>query len=254
MPEPLFASRPLEVELALPVCTYDIDFAGVVSNIVYVRMADFALRVLLMLLVLSHEPVNPTSSMSPPRLRASVALQKPTDLVPVKRIAPGIRVDLRYATTANVFGRRLYTRPRCLLRRAVAERLARVQRRLARAGFGLKIWDAYRPRTVQRVMWRIHPRGGYVGDPRHGSHHNRGAAVDLTLVRADGRPVPMPTSYDEFSPRAHLDYPNLSPAVRENRARLLRAMRAEGFLPYRREWWHYVAPDYRRYPMLDLPL
>jgi D-alanyl-D-alanine dipeptidase len=182
------------------------------------------------------------------------AWSSPDELVAVQRIAPGIRIDLRYATTANVFGRRLYARPRCLLRRSVAERLGRVQRRLARQGYGLKIWDAYRPRSVQRVMWRIHPRGGYVGDPRHGSHHNRGAAVDLTLVHADGRPVAMPTGYDDFSPRAHLDYSFLSRSIRENRARLVRAMRAEGFIPYRREWWHFVAPDYRRYPMVDVPL
>jgi D-alanyl-D-alanine dipeptidase len=177
----------------------------------------------------------------------------PSDLVAVQQMAPGIRVDMRYATADNVFGQRLYARPRCLLRRAVAERLARVQRRLAVEGYGLKIWDAYRPRSVQRVMWRIHPRGGYVGDPRHGSHHNRGAAVDLTLVHTDGRPVAMPTSYDDFSPRAHLDYPSLSRAIRDNRDRLVRAMRSEGFIPYRREWWHYVAPDYRRYPMVDVP-
>jgi D-alanyl-D-alanine dipeptidase len=172
----------------------------------------------------------------------------------VRQIAPGVRIDLRYATPHNVFGRRLYAHPRCLLRRAVAERLARVQGRLTREGYGLKIWDAYRPRSVQRVMWRIHPRGGYVGDPRHGSFHNRGAAVDVTLVRVDGRDVPMPSPFDDFSPRAHLDYTHLSKAARDNRARLLRAMRGEGFIPYRREWWHYVAPDYRRYPMVDTPL
>jgi D-alanyl-D-alanine dipeptidase len=172
----------------------------------------------------------------------------------VRRIAPGIRVDLRYATKENVFGRRFYKKSRCLLRRAVAERLARVQRRLSKEGFGLKIWDAYRPRSVQWRMWRVLPRGGYVGDPRRGSHHNRGAAVDVTLVRADGRPVTMPTGYDHFGPRAHLSYSHLSKAVRANRARLLRAMRAEGFVPYRREWWHFVAPDYRRYSLLDVPL
>ena len=185
---------------------------------------------------------------------AIAARPSPADLVDVRRIAPGICVELRYATAHNVFGRRLYAHSRCLLRRAVAERLGRVQRRLAREGYGLKIWDAYRPHSVQRVMWRIHPRGGYVGDPRHGSFHNRGVAVDLTLVRTDGRPVAMPSGFDDFSPRAHLDYPGVSAAVRENRARLLHAMRAEGFIPYRREWWHFVAPDYRRYPMLDRPL
>ena len=143
----------------------------------------------------------------------AAAPTSPSDLVPVQGIAPGIRIELRYATTNNVFGRRLYDRPCCLLRRAVAERLGQVQRRLAHEGYALKIWDAYRPRSVQRVMWRIHPRGGYVGDPHHGSHHNRGAAVDLTLVRADGRPVAMPTGYDDFSPRAHLDYPRLPSAI-----------------------------------------
>lgn len=207
-----------------------------------------ALFALLSLSVLSAPPW-----FSPPAA-AAPARPSPLDLVEVRRIAPGIRVDLRYATAENVFGRRLYTKPRCLLRRGVAERLARVQRRLEREGYGLKIWDAYRPRSVQWTMWRIHPRGGYVGDPRRGSHHNRGAAVDLTLVRADGRPVPMPTAYDHFGPRAHLSYQNLPKAVRENRAHLVRAMRAEGFIPYRREWWHFVAPDYRRYRMLDVPL
>ena len=189
-------------------------------------------------------------------IAATTAATKPSpyDLVEVRQVAPGIRCDLRYTTPDNVFGRRLSRKPRCLLRRGVAERLARVQRRLEREGYGLKIWDAYRPRSVQRVMWQIHPRGGYVGDPRRGSHHNRGAAVDLTLIRLDGGPLPMPTAYDHFGPRAHLGYSHLPLGVRQNRARLLNAMRAEGFLPYRREWWHYVAPDYRRYPMLDLPL
>ena len=100
--------------------------------------------------------------------------QQDTDLVEVKQVVPDIVVDLKYATTDNFTGQVLYDVPRCFLRRATAERLARVQARLRKLGLGLKIWDGYRPRSVQWKMWKLVPDPRYVADPRRGSRHNRG--------------------------------------------------------------------------------
>jgi zinc D-Ala-D-Ala dipeptidase len=165
-----------------------------------------------------------------------------------------ILIDLRYATPENVFGTRLYRQPRCLLRRPVAERLARVQASLRGRGLGLKVWDAYRPQSVQRRMWAIRGGSRYLASPRRGSRHSRGAAVDVTLVDARGRELPMPTGFDAFTARASRRYRGGSPATRRNRRLLESAMAAQGFRPNPGEWWHFDAPDWRRYPLLDVPL
>jgi D-alanyl-D-alanine dipeptidase len=118
---------------------------------------------------------------------------------------------------------------------------------------GLKLWDCYRPSAVQQQMWNAAPAPGYVADPRLGSNHNRGAAIDLTLVDARGRDLWMPTDFDEFSPRAHGNAPAPKAAAR-NRKILRDAMAAEGFLPLLTEWWHFDAPDAASYPVLNIPL
>jgi D-alanyl-D-alanine dipeptidase len=174
--------------------------------------------------------------------------------VDVRSIDPSIRVNLRYATTRNIFGKRLFSASRALLRRPVAERLARAQARLRREGMGLEVWDAYRPPSVQWRMWRLRPGSRFLANPRRGSRHSRGAAVDVTLVDRNGRPLPMPTDFDEFSRRAHPAYAGAAPAARRNRARLRRAMEAVGFRQNPGEWWHYDDPNWRRYPLLELPL
>jgi zinc D-Ala-D-Ala dipeptidase len=176
-------------------------------------------------------------------------------LVEVKTIDPTIQVDLRYNTPNNIFKRRFYRSGTALLREPVARRLARVQARLRKQGLGLKIWDAYRPRSVQYAMWRIKPGTRYLANPRKGSKHNRGAAVDVTLVDAQGRELKMPTPHDEFSPRAHRGaVRGVTPLARKNARILDAAMRAEGFRPNRYEWWHYDAPDWRSYPLANVPL
>jgi len=175
-------------------------------------------------------------------------------LVDVTSLVPGIVIDLRYATTGNVFRTRLYRQPRCLLRRPVAERLARVQRALAAEGLGLRVWDAYRPASVQWRMWRIAGGSRYLANPRRGSRHSRGAAVDVTLVDRAGRELPMPTGFDSFSRRASRRFRGGSPEARRNRDRLERAMRGQGFLPNPGEWWHFDDPGWRRYPVLDVPI
>lgn len=178
-------------------------------------------------------------------------------MVDVRSICPDIRVQLSYASAQNAFHRRLYTGNVALLRAPVAARLARVQRRLERQGFGLKIWDAYRPRSIQWTMWRLRPdaRSRYLANPRKVSKHSRGAAIDVTLVTRAGRGVPMPTPHDEFSARAHRGARRgVSAAAQRNAQILDGAMRAEGFRANPYEWWHFTAPEWGRYPASDSPI
>jgi D-alanyl-D-alanine dipeptidase len=175
-------------------------------------------------------------------------------LVDMHAIAPSIRLDLRYATTNNFTHQKLYAEARCLFRPQVAARLAKVQNDLKAMGLGLKVYDCYRPLSVQKRMWELVPDANYVADPKQGSRHNRGSAVDLTLVDATGKELPMPSTFDEFSPKSHLDYQGGSLASRQNRSILQNAMEKRGFLPYGQEWWHFDDPNWRNYPVLDLPL
>src|SRR5690606_37502042 len=128
-------------------------------------------------------------------------------------------------------------------------------RRRAGRGLGLKVWDGSRPHSVQFKMWEKAPLPGYVGHPKQGSKHNRGAAVDVTLVKlGTGEELEMPTPYDEFTPRAHRDYFKLPPGVAENRRILQTAMRAQGFMTIQSEWWHFDHRDWSRFPLSDVSL
>ncbi|HLJ55640.1 MAG TPA: D-alanyl-D-alanine dipeptidase [Chthonomonadaceae bacterium] len=177
------------------------------------------------------------------------------ELVDIRGICADVRVKLRYATPRNGVGRAVYPRAaRCLLRRGTAERLRRVQRRLEARGLALKVWDAYRPPAAQRALWAICPDPRFVAPPWRGSKHNRGAAVDVTLVDAHGRELPMPCDFDTFTGRAKTAYPGGTPTQRRNRDLLHAAMEAEGFVPDRCEWWHFHDPDWRRYPAIDRSL
>ncbi|WP_197530159.1 M15 family metallopeptidase [Gloeobacter violaceus] len=189
---------------------------------------------------------------------AVVLVSKPVSaeaMVDLGAVAPGVRRDMRYATVDNFLKKAVYPEARCLLRPPVAERLARVQNRLAAEGFGLKVWDCYRPLAVQKQMWALVPDERYVADPAKGSRHNRGAAVDLTLVDSRGKEQEMPTAFDDFSAGAGRDaQAQWSVTARRNYAVLHKAMIAEDFLPLPSEWWHYDAPGWERYPVVDLPL
>jgi D-alanyl-D-alanine dipeptidase len=177
------------------------------------------------------------------------------DLVDVAQAVPDAVLDLRYAAADNFLHRRVYPTARCLLLRPAARRLAAAAARLRAQGYRLRLWDCYRPLSVQWQMWRILPHPGYVADPRRGSNHNRGAAVDLSLAATDGKEVEMPTPFDAFGARAHADaVEGVSPAARKNRALLRRAMEAEGFLVHPNEWWHFATRNARRLPILDVPL
>ena len=173
------------------------------------------------------------------------------DLVNLHAVDPSIVIDNRYATTANVTGMRLYPANEVFLERSAAERLARVQASLRGQGLALKVFDGYRPLAIQKALWKVKPDPRYVADPARGSRHNRGSAVDLTLVDAAGRELPMPSEFDEFGERSHLDFTDAPGDRLANRETLQKAMRAEGFQPLPTEWWHFDAPGWRAFPVMD---
>ncbi|HEV2765813.1 MAG TPA: M15 family metallopeptidase, partial [Pyrinomonadaceae bacterium] len=133
--------------------------------------------------------------------------------------------------------------------------LSRVRRALRKRGYGLLVFDAYRPWHVTKLFWDLTPadKKQFVADPSKGSRHNRGCAVDLTLYDLrTGLEVPMPSAYDDFTERAHVNYSGGAPAERAARDQLRAAMEAEGFQVYEPEWWHFDFQDWRQYPILNL--
>ena len=174
------------------------------------------------------------------------------EFVEVVTVIPNIVVSLPYATEDNHFKRRFYKANRCFLRRAVVERLALVQRDLNAQGLGLKLWDGYRPRSVQWEFWKVLPDPKYVADPKQGSRHNRGAAVDCTLVDLkSGKELPMPTAHDDFTPKAAADFKLVPAEALKNRTILQEAMTRHGFQIFPSEWWHFDAPGWEAYPLED---
>ncbi|MEJ2187101.1 MAG: M15 family metallopeptidase [Gemmatimonadota bacterium] len=177
------------------------------------------------------------------------------DLVEVTQLDSTIHLDIRYATANNFMGEPFYAEPRAFLQRPAAEAVVRAARLLKPLGYGLLIHDAYRPWYVTKMFWDATPdsQKDFVANPAHGSRHNRGCAVDLTLYDlATGRPVAMPSGYDEFTQRAYADWPGGTSLARWHRALLRKAMEAAGFTVYQYEWWHFDYRDWHLYPVLNL--
>lgn len=174
-------------------------------------------------------------------------------LVNARALVPDAVLDGRYATGRNFTGRALYPFPAAFLRRSTAEKLSAAAGLLRLHGRRLVIYDAYRPLSVQKEMWKARPDDRFVADPERGSSHNRGAAVDAGLADSRGRPVEMPSGFDDFGPGAAHDAPGATPASRAEAARLKDAMEAAGFESLREEWWHYQDAAAKDWPLLDIP-
>lgn len=165
------------------------------------------------------------------------------------------KLDVRYATKDNFTRTRLYPLPKAYLHQDAANALEGVQQDLARQGLGVKVFDGYRPLSVQKKMWDLIRDERYVSNPAiNRGRHTRGTAVDLTLVDKHGRELDMGTAFDDFSERAHSAYPRLPSRVKRNRALLANAMMRHGFEVYPYEWWHFDFRNWQRYPVLDLPI
>ncbi|HKE34596.1 MAG TPA: M15 family metallopeptidase [Candidatus Acidoferrum sp.] len=178
------------------------------------------------------------------------------DLVELAPLDPGIHLDIRYATSNDFLGTPVYSQARAFLQRPAAEALLRVQHQVKPLGYGLLIHDAYRPWYVTKIFWDATPPEGkiFVANPTQGSRHNRGCAVDLTLYDlATGKPIEMPGTYDEMSPRSFPDYAGGTSLQRWHRDLLRRAMESEGFTVYEAEWWHFDYKDWKAYPILNVP-
>jgi zinc D-Ala-D-Ala dipeptidase len=155
-------------------------------------------------------------------------------------LVPGLIVDLVYTRPGNVAGRPLYpSGMRCLLRRSVAERVAIAAQALRKQGFRLIAWDCTRTPAAQAALWRAQPHPGRVADPRRGSLHERGVAIDAGLADLSGKPVEMPTAFDDFGAAAAADAPLPEGPAKAHREALKAAMRAAGFRVNPTEWWHY---------------
>ena len=177
------------------------------------------------------------------------------ELVELVKLDPTLRLDIRYTTSNNFVGRPVYDEARAFLQRPAAEALARVNRSLRKQGFGLVIFDGYRPWYVTKLFWDVTPeeRKIFVADPSRGSRHNRGCAVDLTLFDLrTGKEVSMPSEYDEMTERSHINYEGGTPEQRRLRGLLRLAMEGECFSVYDPEWWHYDYRDWKEYPILNL--
>jgi D-alanyl-D-alanine dipeptidase len=176
-----------------------------------------------------------------------------SDLVDIKEINPHLIVDMKYATEDNFTQQKLYEMNVCFLRRSTALKLDKVQKDLAGLNLGLKVWDCYRPLAGQRKLWAVLPDERYVANPQKGSRHNRGTAVDVTLVDSRGIELQMPTGFDEFSARAHRHYRDLPEHVIRNRSLLETSMKKAGFVPLPQEWWHFDDEKWSDFEVLDVP-
>jgi D-alanyl-D-alanine dipeptidase len=180
----------------------------------------------------------------------------PDDLVELVKLDSTIKLDIRYATGNNFMGRQMYPEARAFLQRPAAEALVRAHRVLKRHGYGLLVFDGYRPWSVTKAFWDSTPPAQrmYVADPAKGSRHNRGCAADVSLYELQtGREVKMPSEYDDFTRRASPDYGGGTKEQRRARDLLRKVMEGEGFTVNPGEWWHFDYKDWERYRILNVP-
>ncbi|MCS7018477.1 MAG: M15 family metallopeptidase [Cytophagales bacterium] len=190
-------------------------------------------------------------AIAQPNLQGRYAARLDTSWVELLKLDSTFVLDVKYATQNNFTGEVLYDCGKVFLRRKVAEDLVQAHQTVKAQGYRMKIFDGYRPLSVQWRMWQKTPNKNYVADPRKGSMHNRGCAVDLTLVDASGKELDMGTPYDFFGKEAHLDYPH-NRQVQENRKILQNAMKKHNFRTIKTEWWHFSHRNL--YPISNFPL
>lgn len=188
------------------------------------------------------------------QFKKTLILNPSFEMVDLQKLIPHIIIDLKYCGNDNFMKTPLYEfTPTTYLRKPAAVALLQAQQMLEQKGIGLKIWDAYRPYSVTEKMWEQVQDERYAANPKFGSGHNRGIAVDLTLVNlVTGKELDMGTNFDNFSDTAHVTWKVLPTVVLENRALLQKTMEDAGFIVLTTEWWHYYLPEARKYPLLDL--
>lgn len=175
------------------------------------------------------------------------------ELIDLAQHIPDIVLDIRYATTNNFTGQRIYDLAKAYARKPVADALKKIQAELKKEGLGIKIFDAYRPYKATVKFYEVYGDTTYVASPYRGSRHNRGCALDLTLIDLkSGKELKMPTGYDSFSKQAWPSTPVRDPEIRKNRQTLIRAMEKFGFKVNSSEWWHFDFTGWKNFEVLDI--
>jgi D-alanyl-D-alanine dipeptidase len=186
--------------------------------------------------------------------RASLVSHPEKELINLNGYIPRVVLDIRYATTNNFTGEVIYNLPRAYARKPVADALKKVQAELKKQGLGLKIYDGYRPYRATVKFYELYRDTTFVASPYRGSRHNRGCALDLTLIRlATGEELVMPTGWDSFLKEAAPDYPITEGEAKRNRDLLIRIMEKHGFKVYESEWWHFDFTGWEKFEVMDVP-
>jgi D-alanyl-D-alanine dipeptidase len=186
--------------------------------------------------------------------KASVKANPNNELVEIKKIIPSVVLDIRYATKNNFMKQVMYKQARAFARKPVVQQLKIIQAELATKGYGLKIFDAYRPYAITLAFYEKASDKNFVANPAKGSKHNRGCAIDLTIIDLKtGKDVPMPTPYDSFAPEAAPHFNELPAVIIKNRDFLITTMQAHGFKVIYNEWWHFDFNGWQDYDLMDVP-
>ena len=184
---------------------------------------------------------------------ASVKVNPEKELIDLKKFIPALVLDIRYATTNNFTGEKIYSLAKAYARKPVAESLKKIQADLKSQGLGIKIFDAYRPYKATVKFYEVYGDTTYVASPYKGSRHNRGCALDLTLIDLKtGKELKMPTGYDSFSKDAWPTTPVKDPETGKNRTLLISAMEKHGFRVNSSEWWHFDFIGWKKFEVLDI--
>lgn len=215
----------------------------------FCKRLSIAILIFLLMFLLSFSIVC-TAVTKPAKDKPSVTM----GLVKLTDLDKSFTMDLRYATKNNFTGRVLYPKAIALLNINTAYKLINANNYLKKYGYHIKIFDAYRPHYVQELMWKLCSDKRYLADPKKGSNHNRGAAVDITMVDKDNKEVLMTSGFDEFSERAHINYAKAQKKALQNRELLAKAMVLSGFKRIKTEWWHFDDINYKKYPILNIDL
>jgi len=171
------------------------------------------------------------------------------DLIEITPETHGVELELAYASADNFTGEPVYARAVCYLQREAEAKLCRAVELAAELNLRLRVFDAFRPAEAQWKLWNHTPDPEFLADPRRGSPHSRGVAIDVTLIGADGAPLEMGTEFDFFSPRSHHGNTEVSAEAQRNRLILLGLMTAADWDFYRCEWWHYQLFNSRSFPL-----
>ena len=223
------------------------------SNHTYGKMLCFALFFFTVSNFVSAQNKYGLKAMTLAEYKASIKANPEKELIDLEKFVPGLVMDIRYATTNNFTGEKIYNMAKAYARKPVAEALKKIQAELKAKGLGIKMFDAYRPYKATVKFYEVYKDTTYVASPYRGSRHNRGCALDLTVIDLKtGKELQMPTEYDSFKKEAWPSTPVADPTVRKNRQLLIDVMEKNGFKVNGSEWWHYDFKGWKKFEVMDI--